>query len=231
MRRVIAFTHEQVRTPFTLALVVTVPVLFVFSAAGALSDFATALGGSLAGDAAIALGAGWAAAFVSGALGFFEAASSREADRRLALAGAGAARVAASRIAAAVALAAIATTASFVTLLARADVEHPGHAAAAVLGFALLYLGVGVLVGSLITSPLEGSLLVVFIFLLDVFAGPGMTQSAAPWSFSRKAADVLISAATGRSSPAQDWLWLTVVTVASLAAAFAVFVTAARSRA
>jgi hypothetical protein len=58
-----------------------------------------------------------------------------------------------------------------------------------------------------------------------------MTGSAAPWSFSRKAAEVLIAAATGRSSPGQDWLWLTAVTVASLAAAFAVFVTSARSRA
>jgi hypothetical protein len=42
-----------------------------------------------------------------------------------------------------------------------------------------------VLVGSLITAPLEGSLLVVFVFLLDAFAGPGMSGgSAPPWAVS-----------------------------------------------
>jgi hypothetical protein len=72
------------RAPFTLVLLIAVPVVFVVSAASTLHDFADALGGSLASDAAVALSAGWAAAFLSGALGFFEAASSRGADRRLA---------------------------------------------------------------------------------------------------------------------------------------------------
>jgi hypothetical protein len=231
MSRTHAFTREQLRTPFTLALLVLVPVLFVVSAAGALEDFAAALGGSLAGDAAVALGAGWAAAFISGALGYFEAASSRGADRRLALAGLGPARVAASRITASIALAVAASAAAFVALVVRAGIEHPVHAALAILGFALLYLSLGVLVGSIVRDPLEGSLLVVFVFLLDVFAGPGMSDSAAPWSISRKAADVLIAAATGGSSPTGDSVGLAVGTGIGLAAAFAVFVLSARSRA
>lgn len=94
----VVFAREQLRAPFTLALLVAAPVLFIFSAAGVLSDFASALGGSLRGDAAVALSAGWAAGFLSGVLGFFEASSSRGADRRLALAGLGPGRVARSRV-------------------------------------------------------------------------------------------------------------------------------------
>jgi hypothetical protein len=228
--RALVFTREQLRAPFTLTLLVVIPALFVVSAAGALEDFAEALGGSLAGDAAVALSAGWAAAFISGALGFFQAASSRGADRRLALAGLGPARVAVSRIAASVTLAVVAAAAGFVALLLRAGVEHPVHAALAVLAFALLYVSVGVLVGSVVSDPLAGSLLVVFVFLLDVFSGPGMSESVAPWSISRKAADVLIAAATGTASPAGDWIRLALVVAAGLLAAFAVFVVSARRR-
>jgi hypothetical protein len=41
-------------------LLVAVPAVFVAATAGVLSDFARALGGGLGGDAAAALGAGWA---------------------------------------------------------------------------------------------------------------------------------------------------------------------------
>lgn len=224
------FTREPLRTPFTLVLLVAVPALFVVSSAGVLRDFAAALGGSLAGDAAAALGAGWAAAFVSGALGFFQSASSRGADRRLALAGLGPAKVATARIAASVLLAALAALAAFVTLELQVGIEHPWHAVTAILAFALLYVSVGVLIGSIISAPLEGSLLVVFVFLLDAFSGPGMSSSAAPWSISRKAADVLIASAMGEESPAGDWIELVAVSAAALVAAFGVFVVAARRR-
>ena len=55
MTRTVVFAREQLRAPFTLALLVAIPALFVISAAGVLSDFASVLGGSLAGDAAVAL--------------------------------------------------------------------------------------------------------------------------------------------------------------------------------
>lgn len=232
MTRTVVFAREQLRAPFTLGLLVAIPGLFVVSAASALSEFAGALGGSLAGDAAVALSAGWAAAFISGALGFFSAASSRGADRRLALAGLGPARVAVARIAASVLLAVVAAAAAIAALIVRVDVAHPVHAAVAVLAFALLYLGIGVVIGSVINAPLEGSLLVVLVFLLDAFAGPGMTGGAPPpWAVSQKAADVLIAAGTGTGSSAADWAAVALVTGAALLAAFAVFVASARSRA
>lgn len=230
MTRTLVFTREQLRAPFTLVLLVGVPVLFVVAAAGSLRDFAQALGGSLAGGAAVGLSAGWAAAFLSGSLGFFQAASSRGADRRLALAGLGAAKVAVSRITASIALSTVAAAAAFVALQFRSGVAHPWHAAVAVLGFAWLYLGIGVLVGSIVSDPLQGSLIVVFIFILDVFSGPGMAASAAPWAVSRKAADVLIAAGLGRDSPAADWVGVGLTTAAALGTAFFVFVFSARQR-
>ncbi len=230
MSRTLVFTREQLRAPFTLVLLIGVPVLFVVSAAGVLSDFARALGGSLTGNASVGLSAGWAAAFLSGALGFFAASSSRGADRRLALAGLGPARVALSRIAAAIALATIASVAAFAALEARSAIAHPWHAALAVIAFGWLYLGVGVLVGSIITDALEGSLIVVFIFMLDVFSGPGMSTTAAPWAISRKAADVLIAAGLARPSPSRDWIALSLTTAVALTAAFVVFVVSARRR-
>lgn len=231
MTRTVVFAREQLRAPLTLALLITVPALFVVAAADALTDFASALGGDLAGNAAVALSAGWAAAFVSGSLGFFQAVSSYAADRRLSLAGLGPARVASSRIAASLLLATLAAGAAFAALALKTDLAHPGHAALAIWSFALLYLSIGVLIGSLVRAPLEGSLLVVFVFLLDAFAGPGMSESAPPWAVSQKAADILISAGVGTSSPAGDWVALALVTGGALVAALAVFAASARSRA
>lgn len=231
MTRTATFAREQLRAPFTLVLLIAVPAVFVAAAAGVLSDFARALGGSLAGDAAASLGAGWAAAFIAGTLGFFAAASSREADRRLSLAGLGAARVALSRIVSSLILAALAAAAGFVALWLRTGIVHPLHAGAAVLAFALIYLAIGVLIGAVVSDQLAGSLAVAFVFLLDVFSGPGMAEHAAPYSFSRKAGDLLIAAGLGRSSPESDWLKLAAIVVLALAAAFAVFIWSARSRA
>jgi hypothetical protein len=231
MTRTTAFVREQLRSPFTLVLLIAVPAVFVAATAGVLSEFARALGGALRGDAAAAMAAGWAAAFISGTLGFFQATSSRDADRRLALAGAGPARVAGARVAAALALAAVAAGAGFIALLLRTRLVHPWHAGVAVLAFALIYLAVGVLVGAVINAPLEGSLAVTFVFLLDIFSGPGMAARPAFYSVSRKAADVLISAGLGQASPASDWFKLASVVLLALLAAVAVFAYAARSRA
>lgn len=226
------FTREQIRTPLTLVLLVSLPFIFVVLAASVLGEFADVLGGSLLADAASALGAGWAAAFTAGALGFFQTSSSREADRRLALAGLGPSRVALARIAASVILAVVAAAAGFAALAIETGIAHPWHAAAAILGFALIYLGVGALIGSLVRGQLEGSLLVAFVFILDVFSGPGMTEGGgSSLSISRSASQVLIDAAVGGRSTASEWLELSLWTGGSLLIAFAVFVVSARSRA
>lgn len=225
------FLREHARAPITLVLLVALPVLFVLLASNVLGEFADVLGGSLMASAASSLGAGWAAAFIAGSLGFFQIVSSRDADRRLAFSGLGVRRVAAARIGASLILALVAAMAAFITLALNTGIAHPWHAAAALTGFALIYIGVGTLVGALITSPLEGSLAVAFIFLLDVFSGPGMTEGGgSPLSISRSAADVLITAATGGSSEPGEWLSLAIWCTGSVGVAFAVFTFSARSR-
>lgn len=226
-----AFVREHVRAPLTLTMLIALPALFVVMAASVLGEFADVLGGSLLADAASSLGAGWSAAFIAGALGYFQVASSREADQRLALAGLGPTRIALSRIGASLILAIVAAGAAMIALALETGIAHPFHAAAAITGFAVIYLGVGTVIGALIASPLEGSLAVAFVFIFDVFSGPGMTEGdGSPLSISRSAADVLISAAIGGQSSTGDWLELGAWVVGAIAVAVGVFVLSARSR-
>lgn len=227
------FLREHLRARLTLAMLVIIPALFVLVSSAVLGEFASALGGSVAGDAASALGAGWAAAFLAGALGFFQVSSSRDADRRLALAGMGAAQVVAARIIASVVLGLVISAVAFLTLVVTAGVAHPAHAFAAILAFALIYIGVGTLVGSVVSGPLEGSLTVAFIFLIDAFSGPGMSGSGglAQVMPTRKAADVLIAAGAGEGSPVGDWIAVILTAFGSLLIAAGAFWLAARPRA
>lgn len=226
-----AFVREHLRAPLTLALLIAIPVFFVLIFATVLGDFAEALGGMLAAQAATSISAGWAAAFLSGTLAFFEVSSSRGADRRLALAGMGAARVAVARIGAAVLLAAVVGAIAFTTLALRTGIAHPAHAAAAIGAFALIYIGIGAAIGAIVRSPLEGSLLVVLAFSVDVFSGPQMTsEGTLTWTPTRDAADLLIAAGSATGSPAADWLAVAATAAASLAVATLAFWLVARPR-
>jgi hypothetical protein len=229
----VSFVREHLRAPLTLAMLIAIPVFFVLIFAGVLGQFADALGGTLAGGGETsAISAGWAAAFLCGALAFFEVSSSRGADRRLAAAGMGAGRVAVARIAAAIALGITVSAVAFVTLALRSGIAHPWHAAAAILAFALIYVGVGALVGALVSGPLEGSLLVVLIFSVDAFSGPTMTDNGGILAHgpTRDATKLLIAAGTGHASPGGDWAAVAAAVAVALAVAFGAFWLAARSR-
>ena len=227
-----AFVREHLRAPLTLVLLVAIPAFFVLIFASVLGDFADALGGTLAQRAATAISAGWAAAFLSGTLAFFQVSSSRGADRRLAMAGLGAPRVAVSRIAAALALAITVSTVAFATLWLRSGIEHPAHAAVAILAFASIYIGVGAAIGAFVRAPLEGSLLVILVFSIDAFSGPQMTSSGSilAWTPTRDAANVLIAAGSATGSPAADWVAVGAAAVGALGVALAAFWLAARER-
>jgi hypothetical protein len=227
-----AFVREHLRARLTLALLVLIPALFVIASAAVLGEFASALGGAVAGTSASALGAGWAAAFLAGALGFFQVSSSRDADRRLALAGLGPTRVAAARIGASAALAMVVSAAAFITLELSEPPLHPAHAAAAIAAFALIYVGLGALIGSFVSGPLEGSMTVALIFLVDIFSGPGMTDSGGVAALlpTRGVAELLIAAGAGEGSPTGDWLVVLATVIGSLSIAFGAFWWAARPR-
>jgi hypothetical protein len=228
-----SFVREQLRAPLTLGLLVVIPVFFVLIFAGVLGEFSKALGGTLATRSATAISAGWAAAFLSGTLAFFMVSSSRGADRRLAAAGLGAARVAISRITAALALGVTVSAVAFVTLWLRSGIGHPLHAAVAIFAFAAIYIGIGALVGAFVSGALEGSLLVILVFSLDAFSGPQMTSSAGGIGTlfpTYHAANLLIAAGGGQGSPGGDWVGVTVTALGSLAVALAAFWLAARTR-
>jgi hypothetical protein len=226
-----SFVREHLRTPLTLAMLVVIPIFFVLIFASVLDEFAKALGGTLAGSATTAISAGWAAAFLCGALAFFQVSSSRGADRRLAVAGLGPGRVALSRIAAAIVLGVTVSAVAYLTLWLRSGIEHPLHAAAAILAFALIYVGIGALIGAFVSDPLNGSLLVVLAFAVDVFSGPQMTSSGLlSYTPTRDAANLLIAAGSGQGSPSSDWLNVAVTVTLALAVALVAFWLAARSR-
>lgn len=226
-----AFVREHLRAPLTLALLVAIPVFFVLIFASVLGDFAKALGGTLMAQSATAISAGWAAAFLSGTLAFFQISSSRGADRRLATAGMGPWRVASARIAAALAIGITVSAVAFATLWLRSGIGHPLHAAVAILSFAVIYIGLGALIGAFVKGALEGSLFVLLLFSVDAFTSPEMTSSSPfAWTPTRKAAELLIAAGGGQASPSADWLGMAAVAIGSLAVALAAFWAAARTR-
>ncbi len=228
-----SFVREQLRAPLTLALLVAIPAFFVMIFASVLGEFSSALGGTLASRSATAISAGWAAAFLSGTLAFYQLSSSRGADRRLSLAGLGAMRVAVSRIAAALVLGVAVSAVAFLTLWLRSGIGHPLHAAVAVLAFAAIYIGIGALVGALVSEPLAGSLLVILVFSIDAFSGPQMTSAGGLGAFftpTRHAANLLIAAGSGQGSPSADWVGVAAVAFGALAVALAAFWLTARTR-
>lgn len=169
---------EYARRPLNLALLVAVPVVFVTLAAGTLADFADILGG--AGDLGDveAATAGWASAVLAGVAGFFHVSTSRDADRRLATAGAGVGPVVVSRLLSTLALAVLAAVGALLALRVRTDLATSPRVIGATLLFALVYAGIGVTVGALIRSEMNGSLILVFAWIFDVFFGPAMGGTA-----------------------------------------------------
>jgi hypothetical protein len=227
-----AFVREHLRAPLTLVLLVAIPVFFVLIFASVLGEFAKALGGDLMAQSATAIGAGWAAAFLSGTLAFFQVSSSRSADRRLAAAGLGPVRVAVSRIVAALAIGLTVSAVAFVTLWLRSGVGHPFHAAVAIFTFAAIYIGIGALIGAFVKGQLEGSLLVVLVFSVDAFSGPQMTSnSLVSWTPTRNAGNLLIAAGGAEGSPGGDWIGSAAVALGALAVALLAFWFSARLRA
>ncbi|MEX2254391.1 MAG: hypothetical protein WEC34_03035 [Acidimicrobiia bacterium] len=228
------FLREQMRAPLVLVLLLVLPMLFVVMASSVLSDFSRALGGSAHGDGATALAAGWSVAFLAGALGFFVTMSSHEADQRLAIAGLGPARTAIARLMSALGLAVTVTAAAFVALRLQQPIPHAAHTLLAMSAYACIYLAIGTAVGSVIRDALAGSLLVVFIFLLDVFSGPGMSKGtsglATLLSPSQKAGELLLAAGAGTASAGPTWTGAAISVAVALGLALGAFWYAARTR-
>ena len=201
------YLTEYTRRPLNLVLLAVVPVIFVALSAGAIADFARILGGEASVGQLEAATAGWAAAFLAGVAGFFHATGSRDPDRRLAAAGSNTARVVGARVVSSTVLAAVTSAGALLALAVRTDLTDPGRAIGATVMFAVIYLAIGIIVGAWVRSEVNGSLLIIFIWMFDVFLGPAMgrTESLLTRFFpSHFPTLVMLDAATTHAGPLGD---------------------------
>jgi hypothetical protein len=230
------YLAEYARRPINLILLGLVPVVFVALSAGVVADFAEAVGGTADVGALEGATAGWAAAFLAGMAGFFHVSSSRDADRRLVIAGMHVRRVVMARLASGLILTLIAVAGALLALAARAGISDVVRAIGGTAMFALIYLGIGAAVGALVRSEVNGSLVVLFVWILDVFGSPAMTGGEAfrtrfyPTHFANV---VMTGESTGHAGGLGDLGAALLWTAAALVAAAGIFVLntrAARAR-
>jgi len=174
------FLADYARNGANLLLLVLVPVTFVLAAAPALADAAKVLGGAGGGPAIETVTAGWASGFLAAVAMYFQVSGARDADRRVVLAGMPRRRLGAARLLTGVVLAGLASVAALVALAARGDLENPARITAGTLLFALIYVGLGAAVGALVLNAVNGTVLLLFIWILDVFFGPTLSGTDSP---------------------------------------------------
>ncbi len=166
------FLAEATRTPVNLLVLILVPAAFVVVAAAPLADAAELLGGP-GGPAVETATAGWAAGFIAAIGMYFQIRGARAPDRRLVMAGLPPARLLAARALTGMTLALVASAAALVALAARTGLgDQPGRVIAGTVMFAVIYLALGALVAALVADPVNGTVLVLFVWILDVFFGP-----------------------------------------------------------
>lgn len=165
---------DYARRPLNVVLLVAVPIVIVMALSGELAAFSKLLSTTSSPTHLEVATAGWAAALVAGLAGFFEVIGSRATDRRLAAASGRATPVVAGRLGASAVLAAAAGATALLALAARAGIDDPLRAVSAVVVVAVIYVAIGVLVGTLVRSEMNGALIVSVIWMLDVFVGAGL---------------------------------------------------------
>ncbi|MFG2058732.1 ABC transporter permease [Micromonospora sp. NPDC048930] len=167
------FLADYARNRVNLLLLVVVPVVFVVVVAGTLADAARILGGR--GGAAVEdATAAWSAAFLAGIGMYFQSAATRETDQRVVLAGLRPARMVAARLLTGLTLAVLVSAIALLTLALRTGVDRPGHVVVGTLMAAVVYVGIGAAVGALERNPVNGTVVMLLIWILDVFLGPAM---------------------------------------------------------
>jgi len=172
------FLRDYARNSTNLVILVLVPVVFVLVAADSLADAARLLGGD--GTALEQATAGWAAGFLAAVAMYFQVSAARDTDRRLLLCGTRPATLVSARLLTGSVLALAATGVALVVLAVREPPDHPFRLLAGTAMFALVYLGIGAAVGSVARDPVNGTVVVLFIWILDVFFGPTMSSTESP---------------------------------------------------
>lgn len=168
-----SFVADYVRNPVNLIVLVLVPLVFVMVAARSLADAFELLGGQLGPDLEIAT-AGWAAGFLSSLAMYFQIRSARAADRRMLLAGLPPARLIAARAGTGLLLAGLVSAVALIALAVRTGIDNPGRVIVGTLMFALIYMAIGALVGAAVSNPVNGAVVILLIWMVDVFFGPSL---------------------------------------------------------
>lgn len=177
------FLREYYRTPLNLALLVVIPMLLILSFGESLGRLAGIFDIALTAGMGQSMGAMWAAAFLTGIMGFFMMAGARDADRRLVRAGYSTVEVVLLRFGAVALLALLATLASYTVLLTQLTPTDSAQTVLVIYLGALIYGAVGILIGSLIAGELEGSFALLFFFVLDAFIGSPLFGSGSEIPF------------------------------------------------
>lgn len=169
------FLSDYIRNPANLLFLAVVPVVFVTVAADTMADAASALGGAGGGYALETVTAGWTAGFLAAIAMYFQVSAAAKTDRRLVLAGLSRLRLVTARLTAGAVLAAVASAAALVALAATTGIQDPGRATAGTLMFAVVYLAFGAIVGSAVPNAVNGTVILLFIWIIDVFFGPALS--------------------------------------------------------
>ena len=171
------FLIDYARTPANLLMLAVIPVVFVIVAADSMSDAARLLGGASSGSGIATVTAGWAAGFLAAVAMYFQVSSARDTDRRLVLAGLPRSQLVAARLVTGASLAVLGSAAALTALLLRTGIDQPARVATGTLMFAAIYLAVGAIVGATVPDPVNGTLVLLFIWIIDVFFGPALSAS------------------------------------------------------
>lgn len=201
---------QYARQPTNVVLFVILPPLFVLALGAAMSTFSDVLGGNLTERTSTALAALWAAALLSGSASFFIVSASRGADERLVIAGMQRHAVEVAHAAGAATMAAAAGTTGVVILVVSTDIASPVHLLAAVVLGATAYAATGIALAFVIRGDLEGSFVIILLFMFDAFiAGPlGGADGFWPNLFPlHHPSELVVDAALNADVSAGRYLW------------------------
>ena len=224
------FLTGYIRNPFNLLLLAVVPTIFVVVTGGTFAKASELLGGA-GGPAVETATAGWAAAFLAGVAMYFQTAAARDTDRRVVIAGLPAGRLTLARLLTGGCLALLAATSALVALAFRTGIDDPVRAIAGTLMFAVVYVAIGAVVGSVVPNPVNGTVIVLFVWIAEVFFGPTMgtaDQVAVRWLPTHFVTLWMVDMPSGHGGGIGDLGWALTATIAAIVVAWAV--AAARTR-
>lgn len=205
---VIASGRSYVRQPINLVLLVLVPAVFIIAMRSAIGTFSNVLGGNVGERAGTGLAGLWAAALLAGVAVFFVLRTTLSTDARLVVAGLSRRSFVAAHSVTAVAIGAVTSAVSLGVLLATQDVASPATLFLAIFISALIYGAMGIGLARLIEGDLEGSFVLILVFMLDAFVGGplggahGLGAAVYPLHYT---SEITVAAMTGGGYPA-EWL-------------------------